>query len=122
MTTPATVDEYLAGLPAERRPAIETLRSVVRAAAPDTTETIAYGMPAYRTGGGRFVLSFGSYKRHDSLFPASGVVVEALGAEIAPYLDGRATLRFPADRPLPLELIRRVVEIRVAEIAGRRVP
>ena len=56
MATPTSVDEYLAGLPADRRAAVETLRRTIRAAAPDATETIAYSMPAFRTRGGQFLV------------------------------------------------------------------
>jgi uncharacterized protein YdhG (YjbR/CyaY superfamily) len=74
-------------------------------------------MPAYRFGG-RFVCSIGAYKRHDSFFPASQVVVDRLGDEVAPYVKGRGTLQFPAGEPLPLELIDRIVRIRHEETAA----
>jgi uncharacterized protein YdhG (YjbR/CyaY superfamily) len=113
--TPATVEEYLATLPADRRTAVETMRRTIRAAAPDAVETIAYSMPAFRSRGGQFLVSYAAYKRHFSLFPASGAVVEALGDEIAPFLAGKGTIRFPADRPIPVELVTRVVEVRLTE-------
>jgi uncharacterized protein YdhG (YjbR/CyaY superfamily) len=117
--TPATVEEYLATLPADRRNAVETLRRTIRAAAPGAVESIAYSMPAFRSHGGQFLVSYAAYKRHFSLFPASGEVVEALGDEIAPFLAGKGTIRFPADRPIPVELVRRVVAIRLAEVGAR---
>ncbi|MEA2605266.1 MAG: hypothetical protein QOI00_23 [Chloroflexota bacterium] len=113
--TPATVEEYLATLPADRRTAVETMRRTIRAAAPDAVETITYSMPAFRSRGGQFLVSYAAYKRHFSLFPASGAVVEALGDEIAPFLAGKGTIRFPADRPIPVELVTRVVEVRLTE-------
>jgi uncharacterized protein YdhG (YjbR/CyaY superfamily) len=114
---PASVDEYIGAAPEDRRAGLEDLRRTVARAAPAAEECIAYDMPAYRLGG-RFVCSFGAYKRHYSLFPASRVVVDALGDEVAPYVRGRGTLQFPADRPLPLDLIDRVVRIRVDETAA----
>ena len=119
MPEPTTVDEYMAALPDDRRPPMELLRATVRAAAPDATETIAYDMPAYRSRGGQFVVSFDAYKRHYSLFPASEAVVDQLGEEIAPYLAGKGTIRFPADRPIPTDLITEIVRIRVAEVEAR---
>jgi uncharacterized protein YdhG (YjbR/CyaY superfamily) len=98
---------------------MDDLRRAIRAAAPDAEEVIAYRMPAFRSHGGQFLVSYDAYKRHYSLFPASDTVVRALGAEIEPYLAGRGTIRFPADRPIPVELVRRIVEIRVAENAAR---
>src|SRR6185369_10963425 len=88
MAAPETVDGYLATLPADRRVGVDALRMTVRAAAPDAVETIAYSMPALRSHGGQFLLSYAAYKKHYSLFPASGMVIEALGADLAPYLAG----------------------------------
>ncbi len=118
MAKPASVDEYLAGLPDDRRTALEAMRRTVNAAAPEATETIAYSMPALRSHGGQFLVSYAAYKRHYSLFPASGAVVEALGDELAPYFAGKGTIRFPADEPLPLALVSQIVTIRLAENAA----
>jgi uncharacterized protein YdhG (YjbR/CyaY superfamily) len=118
MAPAATIDEYLSTVPAARREALEQLRAAARAGAPDATETIAYGMPALRSHGGKFLVSFDAYVRHYSLFPASDAVVAALGDEIRPYLAGKGTIRFPADRPIPSDLVRRVVEIRYGENAA----
>lgn len=117
-----TVEEYLANLPDERRAPMEQLRQAIRAAAPEATETIAYNMPAYRSHGGQFLVSFDAYKRHYSLFPSTDGMVEELGDELRPYLAGKGTIRFPADRPIPTDLVRRIVEIRVREneAAARR--
>jgi uncharacterized protein YdhG (YjbR/CyaY superfamily) len=115
MTNPATVEEYLETLPPDRRDAIESLRRTIRAAAPDAVETIAYSMPAFRSHDGQFLVSYAAYKSHFSLFPASGAVVQALGDEIAPFLAGKGTIRFPADRPIPVALVTRVVEVRLTE-------
>jgi uncharacterized protein YdhG (YjbR/CyaY superfamily) len=116
-TKPATVAEYLTAAPEDRRSGIEDLRRTIAAAAPEAVECIAYDMPAYRLDG-RFMVSFGAYKRHYSLFPASQVVLEALGEEAARYAKGRGTFQFPADEPLPLDLIGRIVAIRLEETAA----
>ncbi len=118
MATPTTVDEYMAELPDDRRAVLEELRETINAAAPDATETIAYQMPALRSRDGHFLLSYAAYKAHYSLFPASDEVVKTLGAEIQPYLAGQGTIRFPASRPIPMELVTKVVGIRVKENAA----
>jgi uncharacterized protein YdhG (YjbR/CyaY superfamily) len=118
MTEPASVDEYLATLPDDRRAAMEQLRQTIRAAAPDAHEQLSYKMPAFKTHG-QFLVSYDAYKNHYSLFPASDGVVEGLGEEIQPHLAGRGTIRFPASRPLPLDLIRRIIEIRLGENEAR---
>jgi len=119
MAGPTSVEEYMAALPDERRAAMEELRTTIRAAAPEATETIAYKMPAYRSHGGQFLVSFDAYKHHYSLFPASEAVIDALGEELTPYLAGKGTIRFPADKPIPLATVTRIVEVRVGENAAR---
>jgi len=119
MAPPATVEEYLATLSEDRRGAIDQLRETIKAVAPEATETIAYGMPAFRSHGGQFLVSFAAYKAHYSLFPASGAVVDAVGQELAPYLSGKGTIHFPAKEPLPLDTVAKVVRIRLAENAAR---
>jgi uncharacterized protein YdhG (YjbR/CyaY superfamily) len=121
MAKASSVEEYLEALPDDRRAAMDELRATIRAAAPEAIETIAYDMPAFRIGG-EFLLSYAAYKRHYSLFPASGAVVAALGDEVTPFLSGAATLQFPAKAPIPLPLVRKVVEIRLKEKAGPERP
>src|SRR5689334_13378958 len=117
----ASVDAYFATLPDDRRARLQDLRRTILAAAPDVEEVIAYNMPAYRLNG-RFVVSFEAFKRWDSLFPASEVVENELGDEVAPYVKGKGTLQFPVAEPLPLDLIDRIVRIRHRETlaAGER--
>jgi uncharacterized protein YdhG (YjbR/CyaY superfamily) len=116
---PSTVEEYLAALPPDRRAVVEQLRYTINAAAPEATESIAYQMPALRSHGGQFLVSYASFKKHYSLFPASEAVVNELGDELKPYLAGKGTIQFPADKPLPLSLVERIVKVRVAENAER---
>jgi uncharacterized protein YdhG (YjbR/CyaY superfamily) len=114
----ATIDEYLAALPPDRRAEMARLRTAIRSGAPEAVETIAYGMPAFRSHDGQFLVSFDTFKRHYSLFPASEGVVAELGTELAPYLSGKGTIRFPADRPVPARLVTRIARIRFAENAA----
>jgi uncharacterized protein YdhG (YjbR/CyaY superfamily) len=116
---PTTVDDYLAGLPDDRRAAMAELRAAITAAAPDAVETIAYNMPALRSHGGQFLVSFDAYKRHYSLFPATDAVIAELGDEIRPHLVGSGTIRFPAGEPIPTDLVTRIVRTRYAENAAR---
>lgn len=117
-TEPATVDEYLARLPDDRRTVMALLRATIRAAAPDATEVITYKMPGFKRNGS-FLVSYDAFKRHYSLFPASDGVVNGLGDDIKPYLAGRGTIRFPANAPIPVDLVTRIVRIRVAENEAR---
>ena len=114
-----TVDEYLAALPEERRGPMEELRRTIHRAAPAALETIAYGMPAFRSAKGTFLVSFDAYKAHYSLFPWTPEMEAELGDELRPFLAGKGTIRFPADRPIPTALVERIVKIRVAEVDAR---
>lgn len=118
MTGPTTVEDYLAALPEERRAGVAQLRQAIGAAAPEATESIAYLMPAFRSHGGQFLVSYAAFKKHYSLFPASDAVIEALGDELAPYLSGKGTIRFPADKPIPVATVTKIVKVRYAENAA----
>lgn len=119
MAIPISVDEYIDGLPPDRRAVIETLRQTIRGAAPDASESIAYAMPAFRTRDGQFLVSYAAYKNHYSLFPASGAVLEALGDEARPFFAGKGTFQFPASRPVPMGLVSKVIAVRLTEIKAR---
>ena len=76
-------------------------------------------MPTFRSHGGQFLVSYAAYKKHYSLFPASGAVIEALGDELTPYLAGKGTIQFPANAPVPAALVRKIVKVRLKENAAR---
>ncbi|MDQ3408284.1 MAG: DUF1801 domain-containing protein [Chloroflexota bacterium] len=118
MATPTSVEAYLEALPDKRRTAVEELRQTIRAAAPEATEAISYQMPTFKSHG-QFLVSYAAFKNHYSLFPASKVVVDALGDELRPYLAGKGTIRFQADEPIPVALVTKVVKVRFAENAAR---
>lgn len=113
------VDAYLAALPAVQRAVMQQLREIVTRVAPEAVEAIAYKMPALRLDG-RFFMSYDAYKSHFSLFPSTDAMTELLGDELVPHLSGKGTLRFSADAPLPVDLIRRIAEIRLAEFRKPR--
>ena len=119
MDEPPDVDAYIASLLPERREPMQQLRRAIRAAAPDAEETIAYKMPAFRSHGGQFLVSFDAYKRHYSLFPATDAMIVTLGDRLVPYLAGKGTIRFPADRPIPVDLVADIVRIRLTENTAR---
>lgn len=113
------IDAYLAALPGANRALLAHVRDVVRTMCPDAVEVISYGMPGLRLHG-RLLISYAGYKRHCALYPASGSVREVLGDALTPYLTEKATIRFAPDAPLPDDLLRRIVEARVAEVLGAR--
>jgi uncharacterized protein YdhG (YjbR/CyaY superfamily) len=117
--TSKLVDEYLAALAPEKRAPMEAIRAaildVTGTMAPEAVEAISYKMPAVKLRG-RLLVSYQEFTAHVSLFPVSAMVAEALGDEVAPYLNGKATLRLPLGKPIPVELVRRIVEVRVREV------
>lgn len=117
MAGPASVEEYLDSLPEEGRAYLEKLRATILSVVPEATESISYRMPAVRSGG-RVVVWYAAFRDHYSMFPATEGVKEALGAEVEPYLSGKGTIRLPADEPLPVSLVERIVEARLRENAS----
>lgn len=114
-----SVADYMADLPRGRREAMEDLRRAVTEAAPEATETIAYNMPALRLHG-RFLVSYQAFKNHYSLFPWSDHMAAQLGDALKPYMHGKGTIRFPADEPIPVDLVREIVGLRVEEVRAER--
>jgi uncharacterized protein YdhG (YjbR/CyaY superfamily) len=119
MAAPTSVEDYLAAFPEAPRAALEKLRKTIKAAAPEATETISYQMPTFKEHG-RFLVSFAAFKDHCSLFPASTKVLEAHGDELKPYFSGKGTLRFTADKPIPVALVKKIVKTRIEENAALR--
>jgi uncharacterized protein YdhG (YjbR/CyaY superfamily) len=113
---PERVEAYLAALPDSQRAALERLRATIRGAAPDAVEGIAYKMPAFYSAG-RFLVSYAAFKNHLSFFPASGTVIDRLGDELRTHFSGKGTLQFTPEEPLPDDLVRAIVAIRLEEIA-----
>lgn len=117
---PQTIDEYIAAFPPEVREILETIRRILREAAPEAQETISYRMPAFKGRG--ILLYFAAFKRHIGLYPPVRGDAE-LEATLAPYEGEKGNLRFPLDRPIPYDLIERIARLRVqqdrAKAAGK---
>lgn len=114
----SNVDEYMASLPADRRAVMEQIRGAIAETAPQAREVIAYNMPAVRLGD-RFLASYEAYKDHYSIFPWTERMTAEIGDDLQPYIHGKGTLRFPAKDPIPMELVRRIIEIRLGEVSER---
>jgi uncharacterized protein YdhG (YjbR/CyaY superfamily) len=110
--TPKTIDEYIASYPADIGAILEQIRRTIRAAAPEAQETISYRMAAFRQRG--ILVYFAAFKNHIGLYPP--VTGDAsLAKAIAPYAGEKGNLRFPLDRPIPFDLIERIVKLRVKQ-------
>jgi uncharacterized protein YdhG (YjbR/CyaY superfamily) len=113
----ANVDAYLAAVPQDARAVLEKLRKTIRAASPKAVEVISYGMPMFKHHGG--LVAFAAFKHHCSMFPMSYAVIEAHRDELAPYLASKGTLRFSPAKPIPAELVKKIVRARIAENEAR---
>jgi len=108
----ASVDEYIGRFDSEIQEKLQSLRGVIREAAPEAAETINYRMPTFVLHGN--LVHFAAQKKHIGFYPTpSGIA--AFQAELAGYKSSKGAVQFPLDQPLPLELIGRIVAFRVAE-------
>ena len=110
---PSTVDEYIAQFPEDIRKILEAIRSVIKESAPDAEEKISYQMPGYYMNGG--LVWFGAYKKHIGFYPLTSSEDEAFNRELAAYRGTKGSLHFPLDQPMPFDLIRKIVRLRLAE-------
>ena len=111
-----SVDEYLAGVPKEARATLNKLRQTIKAAAPMAAEVISYQMPMYKHHG--MVVGFAAFKDHCSIFPGAAVM-DAYKEELKRYDTSKGTIRFPANKPLPAALVKKLVKARIKENEGR---
>lgn len=114
---PRTIDDYLAPLSADKRAALEKLRRAIHSTAPEAEECISYQIPSFRLDR-RLLVSFGAAANHCSFYPGAHPI-EAHAADLKAYDTSKGTIRFPADRPLPASLVRKLVRTRIAEYARR---
>ena len=118
-STPAKdVNAYLASVPEEARAALLKLRKTIKAAAPQATEIISYQIPAYKHHG--LLVGFAALKDHCTFHVMSVNVTRAHAAELKNYKTGKASIRFPANKPLPAALVKRLIKARIAENESRR--
>lgn len=113
--SPASIDEYLSGVPEPARTTLSKIRAAIRSAVPaDAAETISYGMPAFKHSG--VLVWFAAFADHCSFFPTSSIV-EQFQDELKGYKTSKGTIQFPKDRPLPATLVRKMVKARLAQTA-----
>ncbi len=108
-----TIDEYIQSFPPDVQKLLEQMRSTIQAAAPKAEETISYGMPAFDLHGHHLVF-FAAFRHHIGFYPTPSAI-EAFRNELSPYTWSKGAVQFPIDEPLPLDLVRRMVEFRIRE-------
>jgi uncharacterized protein YdhG (YjbR/CyaY superfamily) len=115
-----SVDDYIALQPKAAQNILDRVRRAIRKALPQAEEVISYNMPTFKLNG-QPVLYLAGWKRHYSLYPCAGPIIEAFKDDLAPYeVNSKGTIRFPLSEPVPLKLIERLAKFRALEI-GKRV-
>ena len=111
------IDEYIAGFPEDIQAILQNLRRVIHKAAPEAQETISYSMPAFKQNG--ILVYFAAFKDHIGFFPTSSGI-SAFTKELAAYDTAKGTVRFPLDKPLPVNLIKKMVKFRAQENGNKK--
>ena len=109
---PTTIDEYIAQYPEDVQHILGKIREVIKESAPDAVEKISYRLPTYYLNGN--LIHFGAFKHHIGFYPTpSGT--EEFESELSAYKRSKGAVQFPLDKPMPYELIRKIVKFRVAQ-------
>jgi uncharacterized protein YdhG (YjbR/CyaY superfamily) len=112
-TAPKNIDEYIATFPKEVQEILEKVRLTIRNAVPDAQEAISYQIPTFTLNGSSLIY-FAGYKKHVGLYPAPIENAE-FKAKLSPYASGKATAKFPLDKPIPFDLIGKIVKFKAKE-------
>jgi uncharacterized protein YdhG (YjbR/CyaY superfamily) len=108
-----TIDEFIASYPKNVRDVLEELRRAIRESAPNAEETISYGIPTFDLNG-RHLVHFSAYKNHVGFYPTSSGI-KAFKKELSPFKTSKGTVQFPLNKPIPLDLVKKIVKFRVKE-------
>ena len=116
MTTakPDNIDAYIAQFPKETQKILQQIRATIKIAAPEAEEKINYGIPTF-TLGGRYLVYFAAYKNHIGLYPVPGGNKDFEKDFATYYTSGKGTIQFPPDKPIPLNLVTKIVKFRIKE-------
>jgi uncharacterized protein YdhG (YjbR/CyaY superfamily) len=113
-----TIDEYIGSFPENVQRILKMLRATVREATPEVLESISYDMPTFKLNGERLVY-FSAWKNHIGFYsiPKGN---ETFKKELSPYAREKGSLRFPLDKPIPYDLVKKIVMLRIREIQQKR--
>lgn len=106
------VEEYFASHPNEVQQLLNQVRNIIREEAPEAEETISYGIPTFKLNGN--LVHYAAFKNHIGFYPAP-VGLEQFKEQLSGFVQGKGSVQFPFNRPMPLELIREIVQFRVAQ-------
>lgn len=114
---PAHIDDYIAGFPKDVQAILEQVRATVRSFAPASEEAISYGIPTFKLHG-KALIYFAAFKNHIGVYalPSGN---DAFKQELASYKTGKGSIQFPLDKPMPLDLIGKIVQFSVQEVSSK---
>ncbi len=107
-----TIDEYIKTFPKEIQANLEKMRQTIRKAAPEAEEAISYRMPAFKLNG--YLVFFAAFKHHIGFYPTPSAILK-FKKELSPYKFAKGSIQFPLDKPIPFNLVKKIVAFRVAE-------
>ncbi len=111
-STPRNIDEYIAGFPTDVQVILQKIRNIIRKAAPDAEEAIKYQVPTFVLNGN--LVHFAAFQKHIGFYPTpSGI--EEFKDELSAYHTAKGSVQFPFDKPVPFDLIRRIVKFRAKQ-------
>jgi len=108
-----SIDEYIAGFPANIQKLLQQVRNTIKKAAPGAEEAIKYAIPTFTLNGGNLV-HFAAFKNHIGFYPTPHGI-EAFEKELSAYKGAKGSVQFPLDQPMPLQLISKIVKYRVTQ-------
>jgi uncharacterized protein YdhG (YjbR/CyaY superfamily) len=111
-----SIDQYIADFPPETQALLQEMRKIIATTAPEATETISYAIPTFDLTG-KHLVHFAGFAKHIGFYPVPSAMT-AFKEELSPYRSGKGSAQFPLTKPLPTDLIRRIVEYRVRELTG----
>jgi uncharacterized protein YdhG (YjbR/CyaY superfamily) len=114
-----TVDEYIGSFPKSIQDVLEKLRRTIQNAAPEAEEVISYQIPTYKLNGS--LVHFAAFKNHIGFYPTPSAI-KVFKKELSRYETAKGSVKFPMDKPIPFDLVRKIVEYRMKEnLEGRKV-
>jgi uncharacterized protein YdhG (YjbR/CyaY superfamily) len=113
------MDEYISQFPKNIRYILEDLRRLIKESAPEAEETINYGIPTFKLNGN--LVHFAAFKNHIGFYPTPSAVV-AFKKELVPFKQAKGSVQFPLDKPIPFDLVKKIVKFRVKENEQKKNP
>ena len=111
-----TIDEYIAMFPENVQTILNKVRKAIQESAPLSQEAISYGIPTFKLNGN--LVHFAAFKNHIGFYPGGSSAIVAFKEELIPYKQGKGSIQFPLDKPIPFQLVKKIVKFRVKQNQG----